>query len=159
MRWKPMRIRKVVLEILKEFENMKKIEYMALFICIVSITLLFGCTKNRYSDDPGYLKCMNENDYDHCMTSGGQSGCDPSSKDICLFHLASNNSDPSICDFINPDVPTDWPFTSYSELRVPYQSYSEFCRNIIAISMNESICRETTNPRLSVACSEYWQYR
>lgn len=140
---------------LKEIDKMNKLTCTVLFVCLV---LLFGCISNKYSNDPGYLKCMKEKDADHCMTSGGQNGCDPSSRDVCMFYLAMDYSDVSICEFINPDVPTDWPFSQYTMLTMSNQTYSEYCRNIIAVSENESICENPVNQKLSVACLEYWQY-
>jgi len=135
---------------------MKITNRMILLACFTSLLLLIGCTGSRYSHDPAYLKCKEEKTQDHCMTSGGQYGCDPSSRDICMLSLALNRSDASICDEIDPWVPTDWPFSqNFGDLRHSNQSYSNLCRNEVAISRNESLCNPRANQTFEVACYRY----
>jgi len=137
---------------------MKNIHRKILLVCFTSLLLLIGCTGSKYSHDPAYLKCKVENNYNHCMSAGGQLGCDPSSRDICMFALAVNRSDASICDEIDSTVPTFWPFTqstTSSHLREANQTYAQLCRNEVMISNDRSVCDPPASPALEVACSEY----
>ncbi len=79
---------------------------------IFGMMLLFGCLALRAWDED-YQNCLKLDGAQTC----GQNGCAPSGKDTCLFNLAENRSDKSICSEINENITSGVDFArDYKEL-------------------------------------------
>jgi len=121
---------------------------LIIIIFVISLLLLSGCTKLRYQFDPSYQKCDNLSQKNYINPRGWNHHSD---RNICIFSLARNYSDVSLCNEMSLEG-------SYlSDKDHPPAEYIGICGGAIAFSQNDTqLCDQLNNEESRTKCLKFY---